>query len=89
MSETTPETVAQWMLDRVTETGTLYQLDAAKGIRATFGTEFTYTDEAGSLRIKRTVLQRFDRISPDIVCSRSLIGWRPRQPGDQPGRRQW
>ena len=74
---------------RVSETGTLYQRDAAEDIQATFGTDFTYTNEAGSLCIKPAVLRRFDRISADtVVHSRSLIGWRPRQPGDEPGRRQ-
>jgi hypothetical protein len=89
MNDSTPEAIAQWMLSRIEETGLLYQLDAAEGIQAKFGPEFLYTNDAGSLCISRTVLRRFDRISAaTVVYSRSLIGWRTRQPDDQPGRRQ-
>jgi len=89
MTETTPEAVAQWMLGRVTDTGILYQLDAAEGIQAKFGPDLVYTNEAGSLCIKPAVLRRFKRISADtIVWDRRLIGWRTREPDDEPGRRQ-
>jgi Family of unknown function (DUF6953) len=89
MTNTTPETVAQWMLSRLNETGLLYQIDAVGGIQARFGPEFHYTNEAVSLCIKPAVLRRFNHISADtVVWDRRLIGWRRREPDDQLGRRQ-
>jgi hypothetical protein len=89
MSDTTPEAVAQWMLSHLEETGLLYQLDAVEEIARTFGTQYTYTNANGNPAIDKHVLQTFKKISADtVVWDRRLIGWRTREPHDEPGRRQ-
>lgn len=77
------------MLSRLEQIGLLYQLDAVEEIIRKFGPEFTYLNDNGSQAIDKRVLRAFKRISADtVVWDRRLIGWRTREPDDQPGRWQ-
>jgi hypothetical protein len=89
MSDTTPEAIAQWMLSRLGESGHLYQIDAVEEIARKFGPQYTYTNDNGSPAINRHVLEAFKKITAGtVVWDRRLIGWRTREPHDEPGRRQ-
>jgi hypothetical protein len=63
---TTPEDVAQWMLDELEKTGLLYQWEAILDIQSSFGGDFTYLIESGNFAIDRRVLFRKE-------CRRSLL----------------
>ncbi|SDN55570.1 DUF6953 family protein [Allokutzneria albata] len=90
MAETlTPQDVAQWMADHVSELGELYQEDALYHIEKNFGQEFTEQKDNGSWGIARNVLRAFNSLTAEtVVWVRSERYWRPREDGDAPGRSQ-
>lgn len=84
-----PETIAQWMLDRIEKSGHLYQTDAVHGISDLFGEEFTYLNDNGNPAIDKRVLRAFKKITGNtVVWERWDFCWRKRAEGDAPGRKQ-
>ena len=80
--------VARWMADQITEHGLLDQA-AAERIGRTFGTAFASMNGNGTWAIAPAVLAAFrKRTAATVVWERSGQLWRPRSPGDPPGRRQ-
>jgi hypothetical protein len=84
---TTPEDVAQWMIDELEKTGQLYQWEAILEIQSRFGDDFTYLNESGNFAIDRRVLRAFRTGAEDTVVWRRTEGcWATRGPHDPPGR---
>jgi hypothetical protein len=85
--ETTPEDVAQWMLDELEKTGLLYQWEAILEIQSSFDGDFTYLNKSGNFAIDRRVLRAFRHLTEDEVVWRRTEGcWVKRGPHDPPGR---
>lgn len=84
-----PSDIAQWMLDELDRTGSLYQPDAVLGIEREFGPGFIYENENGNQAIDKRVLREFRELSEDnVIWDRLAFMWRHRQPGDAPSRMQ-
>jgi hypothetical protein len=84
---TTPEDVAQWMLDELEKTGLLYQWEAILEIQSRFGGDFTYLNESGNFAIDRRVFRAFRHLTEDeVVWRRMECCWVKRGPHDPPGR---
>jgi hypothetical protein len=89
MTDITPETIAEWMHERLQQQPRLHQRRTAHEIAKTFGDEFTYVNKNRNLAIDRRVLDAFRRIGGDeVVWSRRGYYWRKREPGDAPSRSQ-
>ena len=85
---TTASDVAAWMNEQIRTKGELYQDHAFHDIDQLFGADFAYVSERGSLVIDPAVLRAFNKLTPDVVWSRTYRYWRLREPGDEPGRMQ-
>jgi hypothetical protein len=86
-SDTTPETVAQRMLDQLDQRPELCKIDAVDGTVKNFGTEFTYTNRNGNPAIKKSVLDAFYELhGGTMTWERWGRYWRKKQPGDPDGR---
>jgi len=80
--------VAEWMLEQLRRSDTLYQEEAVFQIQELFGEGFCYENENGNLAIARSVLKEFRRLTVDsVVWERGERAWRWREPTDSPGRR--
>lgn len=89
MGTLTTEVVARWMADQVLTSGALYQDEAVDAILREFGNDFVHENDNGNLAIDRPVLNAFRKLTEDsVVWDREDRMWRPRQPGDVPGRQQ-
>jgi hypothetical protein len=89
MPDVTPETVAAWMLEQVEHVGWFEQMSAVDDIEATFGSEYVYQNDRGTMSIDRRVLRAFAKVSEaSVVWSRSERNWRLRVPTDPPGRQE-
>lgn len=89
MNDVTPETIAQWMMSRLEETGHLYQSDAVQEIAEKFGDEYTYTNDNGNPAIDKRILKAFRIITGDtVIWERWDFCWRKREERDAPGRKQ-
>lgn len=89
MNDTTPETVAQWMLDEIGRRKDLFQMDAVSGVAKKFGAEFTYTNKNGNPAIHKKILDAFDKLTGNtVVWEPRGRYWRKREDGDKPGRSQ-
>lgn len=87
--DATPESIAQWMLDRLEHTGHLYQADAVTGIEKTFGPGWLYTNDNGNPAIYKGILRAFHKITDGIVVwDRWDFCWRKRTEQDAPSRKQ-
>jgi hypothetical protein len=88
--ETTPGDVARWMRDELDRTGSLLQADAVAGIEREFGPSFIYINKNGNPAIDKRVWRKFRELTEaDVVWNPSAPrGWRLRQPGDAPSRKQ-
>jgi hypothetical protein len=85
---TTPQNVADWMIDRLRQERRLKHATIVPEIQNRFGSEFTYTNQNGNIAIDRRVLRAFrDHTAGQVVWDRSLRGWRPRRESDPSGRR--
>lgn len=85
----TPEDVALWMCDELDRAGSLLQSDAAAGIEREFGPDYIYVNENGNPAIDKRVLHLFRELTEDyVIWDRWKFGWRRRQPGDAPSRKQ-
>jgi hypothetical protein len=88
-NDTTPEAIAQWMLDELERKKELYQADAAREIARKFGSEFTYTNANGNPAIDKRILKAFRKLSGDtVVWERWAFCWRRRRETDAPSRKQ-
>jgi hypothetical protein len=89
LNDTTPEHVAQWMLEELYRVKYLYQEAAVFAIQERFGEQFYYINEAGNLAIDRKVLSAFKKITGDtVVWERGERLWRMREAYDTQGRQQ-
>ena len=83
---TTPEDVAQWMIDELEKTGQLYQWEAVLELQSRFGDDFIYLNESGNFAIDRRVLRAFrTRTEDTVVWRRTECCWATRGPQDPPG----
>jgi hypothetical protein len=86
---TTPQEIADWMLQEVLREGTVYQESIASDVANKFGEEFVPMNENGNPSVRRDILNAFRKISEDsVVWMRSERAWRKREEGDDAGRRQ-
>ena len=84
---TTPEDVAQWMIDELEKTSLLYQWEAILELQSRFGDDFTYLNESGNFAIDRRVLRAFSNLTEDtVVWRRTECCWVKRSPLDPAGR---
>jgi PIN like domain len=86
----TPGDVARWMRDEFDRTGSLLQADAVAGIEREFGPSFIYINKNGNPAIDKRVVREFRELTEaEVVWNASAPrGWRLRQPGDAPSRKQ-
>jgi hypothetical protein len=88
MAGRTPLEVAEWMAERVTADGQLYQHDAVHQIEMMFGEQFV-CEKNGRPAIVDGVLRKFTQLTKETVVWNAYgLHWRPREPGDAPGRTQ-
>jgi len=88
MTERTASDVAEWMAEQVTARGYLEQYVAIDEVAALFGGQFVYEKE-GTRAISKSVLSRFTKLTKEtVVWEKYAKRWRPREPGDAPGRMQ-
>lgn len=75
---------ADWMLSEFNRVGgVLVQRQAAIGIHATFGSDFTYKNAQGNLAINSIVLREFRKLTEEsIVWEKDNLRWRARSPDD-------
>lgn len=57
-------------------------------IQKEFGEQFVYMNDAGNYGIAKPVLAAFNKLTPDVVWSRSERCWRKRAEYDVAGRMQ-
>lgn len=87
---TTPDQVAQWMLDELGRTKYLYQETVVYDIASKFGESFTYYNDYGNSAIDKKVLAAFRKLTGDsVIWDRGERMWRFRENYDEPGRRQY
>lgn len=90
MTQSTPEQIAEWMVEELEREQYLYQQVVVSEIATRFGDEFTYSNQLGNLAIDARVLAAFRRITGDtVVWERRQRMWRKRNDDDEPGRRQY
>jgi hypothetical protein len=86
---TTPDQVAQWMLDELKRVKYLYQETVVYDISSKFGEQFTYYNDSGNPAIDKKVLSAFRKLTGDVVIwERGQRMWRFRENYDEPGRQQ-
>ncbi|MDC7261860.1 MULTISPECIES: DUF6953 family protein [unclassified Shinella] len=85
---TTPSDVATWMVEQLKDKKFLYQEHIVYSIQKEFGDEFVFINGNGNLGITKPVLTVFNKMTPDVVWSRSDRCWRNRASYDKPGRMQ-
>ena len=89
MTSTTPEQVAQWMLDQLEREKYLYQNTVVFEIAEQFGESFTTINDNGNMAIRRDVLAKFKKLTGDsVIWERGERLWRKREKHDEPGRLQ-
>jgi len=75
------------MRDQVLTEKELYQQDAVYSIMDKFGEEHVYYNDNGNPAISKAVLKEFEELTHDtVVWVRPYRYWRPKEPGDGPGR---
>ena len=79
---------AEWMCDRFSLQGFLYQEEAASQLWHLHDPELAYFDKAGNLCVGKLVLKAFARLTPNAVYERAEKFWRERLPTDLAGRQQ-
>ena len=87
---TTPDDVAQWMLDELKRVKYLYQETVVYDISSKFGEDFTYYSDNGNPAIGKKVLAAFKKLTGDsVIWERGERMWRFREKYDEPGRQQY
>ena len=87
---TTPDQVAQWMLDELKRVKYLYQETVVYDIASKFGDSFTYYNDNGNPAIDKKVLAAFRKLTGDsVIWERGERMWRFREKYDEPGRQQY
>lgn len=88
MSDTDAQAAARWMMEQITETGELWQADAAAHIDHDFE-GLTYLNDNGNVAIGKDVLAAFRKLSEGtVVWERGSRFWRRRAEDDPEGKRQ-
>ncbi len=85
---TTPIDVGHWMVAQLEKDSFLYQDETAYSILKEFGDEFVFINPNGNYGIIKPVLAAFNKLTPEVVWSRSERCWRKRAEYDAPGRMQ-
>jgi len=70
--------IAEWMMEQIRERGrkASYQEAIVRGIRETFGEEWSYYNVNGNLAIDKAVLKEFNKQkTPDVLWDRSSRYW--------------
>ncbi len=89
MTSTTPEQVAQWMLEQLEREQHLYQSIVVFDIAEKFGDAFTTINDNGNMGIRKDVLTKFRKLTGDsVIWERGQRLWRKREHHDEPGRLQ-
>lgn len=89
MKSTTPEQIAQWMLEQLEREKYLYQSVVVFDISEKFGDEFTTINENGNMAIRKDILTKFRKLTGDsVIWERGQKLWRNREQYDEPGRLQ-
>lgn len=87
---TTPDQVAEWMLDELKRVKYLDQQSAVYDISSKFGEEFAYNNDSGNPAIDKKVLAAFRKLTGDsVIWERGQRMWRFREGYDEPGRQQY
>ncbi|MBB3113257.1 hypothetical protein FHS18_005360 [Paenibacillus phyllosphaerae] len=60
--EITAQQVAQWMVDEIQFKGTLAQSDAIAYVKANFGEQFVFVNEAGNASLAKDVKSAFRKL---------------------------
>lgn len=82
-----PADVANWMLERISADGCLYQDDVVDYLVKSNAENLTRENSDGNLVVGTEVLDAFRRLTPDnVVWVRPDFYWRFRVPEDEPGR---
>jgi len=87
---TTPDDVAEWMLNELQRMKYLYQETVVYDIQSKFGEDFTYYNDSGNPAIGKKVLAAFKKLTGDsVIWERGERMWRFREKHDEPGRQQY
>ena len=84
-----PQAIADWMINELSQRPTLYQSRVATYVFRT-NPELVYRNKNGNKALHKSVLDAFRKKTSgdEIVWSRSSQMWRHRKPHDKPGRMQ-
>ena len=63
MNEMTPKEVAQWMLDQIGDSDSLYQDSIAERTQSACGQQFVYKNKTGKCGIRKAVLAEFRKLT--------------------------
>ena len=85
---TPTEAAAEWMVSEARAKGELYQEDAVYEVQRRFGEICVRENDAGNLAFSPALLKAFRKVSGDLIWDAGNRLWRPREHGDEPGRRQ-
>jgi hypothetical protein len=77
------------MLSELEANEILYQESAVAELLEKEDPNLAFYDDHGSARIGLKVLQAFNKLTPDVIYSRSGRYWRHREDHDEPGRQQY
>jgi hypothetical protein len=67
--ETTAQQVAEWMVNEIRERGMLRQEEAIAYVKANFGEQFVFVNEAGNASLEKEVKKAFRKLH------RGRIAW--------------
>lgn len=85
----TVDDAADWMVRQFAAmNGVLYQEYVATHLLHLHDPNLAYYDDNGNVCIGKSVLQAFNRLTPDLVYERADKFWRNRRASDQSGRQQ-
>ncbi|MEC0240679.1 hypothetical protein P4H66_12560 [Paenibacillus dokdonensis] len=60
--EVTAQEVAEWMVQEIRPTGTLYQTDAIEYVKTQFGEQFVFVNENGNTSLSKEVKKAFRKL---------------------------
>jgi hypothetical protein len=83
----TPKQAAEWMVLELARVRWLDQETVAHHLHMN-APDLVYINDNGNHGIDKRVLAAFNKLTPDVVWSRSERQWRQREPYDTPGKRQ-
>lgn len=83
----TPKEAAEWMVAELERVQWLGQEHVAWHLSEN-ASDLVYINDNGNYGIDKSVLAAFNKITPNVVWSRSERHWRKREDYDEPGKRQ-